>query len=437
MIYINKKNILFKSQIIFYSLILVLCSIILSGCSQEPSSLSDEDNVDVIFSIPDTNGLISEAGHGDTRAVDLDGEFYFNNIYLVAYQTKDNEEKTVSNFRVISLSGRQTGSGTTDNNTAYRDYKVSLSPGYYRFYMLVNFDRYLNANGVGSVSNVNSEEELTNLITSFNPSVDIIEGHIPMVCKYTEMKSSSKNNYTNLITVNKVNNNPTITAPLSVLCSKIRYTILFNAYFGGISEAFGSERIRFDVNASDLPYATNLGSYPNTDFFTRKQTLPIDKFEYPSKDNYPSSASDLLVAWPTSKTLEEWYSAPAKAWQGVVYLPINNQTDKTKKTSLHFPYCYGSETNRYGEKSITLFDGSNDSKRNGGLEGGKMYDLVIKVKTPDELEYSLKVYSLVEDWHDVDQDIIDEGWLNNGNSPEADLDIEQKEWLQTDVQDKW
>lgn len=579
-----------------------ILSLSLQSCSDNINEniVCPNDNggkVEVTFMIPNEESLEFGTRVDGTRVDATDSENTFNNIYLVYQFVKDGNGNSVTDnaFRIIDLTNRM-----VSKNDPYRYYAETFLPGQYRFFVAVNFDEYLGDGNTVSNS-ITTIDEISSKINNFNTDQTILANHLPMGCLDTEMIRNGYKVSTGIVTISSDNTN-VITAPLTFLCAKVRYTILFDATENGISKEFGEKRIRFDVSNDELPYAeigntnviygqeqnitnliTNPGFYYNnqasnygwtinpgtngfeqTDqsyhtipiarhyyenfnryqvisnrepglyrlevngfyrygrnywwdtgreklswqahldgteqmyahlyvndsesplmclydedygdddesyqnsypyweseantafiegqylntlnyilqekgsltigvkkestrdfdwtcfdnfklFYTpmtivdggseRRQDIDLGRYEWPSKGvEYPGSANDELTPWSGSGSIDDWYSMPAKAWQGVTYLPENLSTDN--KTVLHFPYCFGNQTTANGkEKTITLFDidTSSDPKYDNniyrsGLKRGMFYDVRIQVVTSQVEEDEFTLFVRVKDW---------------------------------------
>ena len=239
------------SNFLIYSLFIIAA---FTSCSEEVVLTGEEEkSVEIILNIPDVGDISGSFSHLDSRAVDMEGEFSFSNIYLVAIEFPNvDEPDKANNFRIISLREKETGTGNYNNGGGYRDYKISFTPGYYKFYVVANLDRYLHETGHKNTMEIEDETTLNNIINNFSPNTQIIKGHLPMASLNTDINS---NGYNYLETGRSY----TITAPMKVLCAKVRYTILFDAREGGFSEEFGDERVRFDVSDFERPYASWTG----------------------------------------------------------------------------------------------------------------------------------------------------------------------------------
>lgn len=265
--------------------LLVTSSLLSCSDNLKEDLVAPEDNQGmsiVIFSIPDEETVQFGNRETGTRVEATDLENTFNNIYLVYQYVKDGKGKDVTDnaFRIEDLTGK--GSNLING---YRDYTLSFVPGQYRFFVVVNYDEYLG-DGKTVANSITSIDEIEEKINNFSTSQNIIAGHLPMGCLDTEMFRNGYRISSGIVTIDGSNTN-VITAPLTFLCAKVRYTILFDASSGGISEAFGEKRIRFDVNNEELPYAN---IYDSKIEYGQEQDL-TDKIINPdfSEWNQPSS----------------------------------------------------------------------------------------------------------------------------------------------------
>lgn len=235
----NIRRLLSKSWLLF--------ALIGTGCSEAPDDGISENTggelAEFTLTIPDVERYTTfgTATRADATAKPTSEEAHLTNIYLVAVPANQTDANTA--FKVISLRGRE-----VETNTYYTRYYVSLYPGDYKFYVVANLDRYLTGEDSSTtiLNEVHSEADLQNCVLKFQEHQRIMAGILPMMCKPEEATKGGRNN-NGVITVN-AGDNEEIVAPLKFLCSKVRYTILFDAREGGISEEFGSSRINFNLN---------------------------------------------------------------------------------------------------------------------------------------------------------------------------------------------
>lgn len=414
----------------FGILLLWLLLLILTGCGNieeliEEEPAEEQSKVTVTFSI--ANSELNTELNSRALANPEDGKL--SNLYIVAIPEAISNETPMHVFTVAS---------SYDDKTLrddYQEFRVQLYPAKYKFYVLGNLDMYsVDEDGqttlqkvISDLTSDNAEDQLKKLTLYFGVSQNIEPGHLPMACLPSELRSGSTTSNpvgesNPFIEVKEVNN-PTIYANLKFLCSKVRYTILFDNtqptsgnYSGGISAEFGTSVMDFD-----RPYVTNIRKrsslfsnfqFEFSGFVGQELTesgfsgspanwpIELEEFAYPTNTAYPTGMNDRL----TTKNDDEW-NRGKRAWQGIAYLPENLLTGEDQKTVLYFPYKI---INKNGlvvskenvEKTIILFGGnSNESHTNGtpiGLTRGMMYDIVVSVRTPDDMD--VKVYGRTKPW---------------------------------------
>lgn len=308
-----------------------------------------------------------------------------NQLYILTINTATKE---VKKFPI-------TGSNDKDSY-GYSRYRLSMDNGNYKFYILANIDDYAN------LENINNEDDIRNLILNFTTHNILESGNLPMACLNEDVRVyDSPLGFGNGVDI-PTNGNVALYADLSFLCAKVRYTILFNSEEGGISSNFGNNTIDFNLSsafATNLRKETSLTNRVSTDnpFVKDGDNLAIWKialgrYDYP-ENPYPSSFSDQLNAY--TGAVENWGNK--KAWQGVTYLPENN--DEVAHTVLKFPYTFnGSDADQ--PKELVLFAEDGD-----GLDRSKFYDVVVKVVNPDailqEVSYNIQNWNTEKIMYDL------------------------------------
>lgn len=339
---------------------------------------------------------------------DLEGQI--NDLYLLAVPSEGTDGLQIYSLNSSVKSSYEQG-----------QYRIIIPYGYYKFYIIANIDRFLagNENGITLLDKgIETEGELQLLNLCFRKDEPLTADYLPMVCYPSEIMVNGVSSIDGIVAID-AGRSVKITAPLHFLCSKVRYTILFDAENSNMSEAFGDWRVEF-AGLDNEPYVTNISaSVPlmevdNTtgqfleDTYSEvaKWQLSLERYMYPGENqggpDYPLSPSAVLQKW-----LEGLSWDSQRVWQGTVYLPENSNVEKTR---LVFPYVVSnakditsSNTSEImGMKSIDLFEegihftGSSWSEAYvedgagstgdfaGVLERGKMYDVVARVKNPDE-----------------------------------------------------
>lgn len=432
-------------------------TVLLSSCTEKDINDGNSEKIDpdmekITFLMPEYEGGTAQFG---SRAFDIQEEGYMSNLYIIAVKYKDYiydkdgnfvEPKIVDPHKVFvfplnpvgerfQLSNDKNGNGSYEfEEKDYRAFNVTLYPGEYRFGIVANVDLYLNR--VTKISEFTQEADLDKIVLNFDETTPLAPPHLPMACLPNEIQYSTYNpeaqTYSEPKLVSSDNNyiveihkgaSPRIYADMNFLCSKVRYTILFDKTPGGISEAFGNSWIRFNVDDQNRPYANYLRCqtqlfpgdvsndiYDETDPIIHhfddsepsgRWTMNIGRYywsglelgtgEGTDKDavyhgnegnNYPVTPDSQLDEW--DRTTSEWIPMEQKVWQGVVYLPENNGSTLPEdhgnsdipKTVLNFPYH--TRVNSLDEtpeveasqpKIITLFS-DNDLKYEGTTNSG-------------------------------------------------------------------
>ena len=420
----------------------------LASCSSDEIkkvSEKEEGKISVSFMLPHAQGF-------ETRSMEIDEEGWMSNLYIVAVQVNNTD-----NDRMLIYSVDPTGYDTQVGDTNYDKYKINLYPGNYRFYVLANLDLYLTRQN--KISNFSTEDEIRKIVLNYRAETPLIPAHLPMAClpENISTRPDGTGVGSNLITIAE-NNSTQIYANMSFLCSKVRYTIMFDKTNNGISKQFGDQWIRFFVDENDKPLVTNLRkqteliknaggtidtnsrfitistSTDNTEADTPSEvdahtsassqinlyswSLEIDRYKWHTDGaDYPKKASDQLDVWDGN--LDDWKKQEQKMWQGVVYLPENDD-DGIDKTILYFPYynyliengVVINEERGEEPKEIILFsndtgythypdnngnsiyDESSTNDKSHGLKRGYMYDVVAKVVNPDDPTLYIQVYLL-------------------------------------------
>ncbi|MCH5223233.1 MAG: hypothetical protein J1E82_04265 [Muribaculaceae bacterium] len=516
-------------------------SLFFGGCSAMDEPVPDkefevpEGMVKVSMLIPDYNGGAAKFG---TRAFDTNEEGYMTNLYVVAIKYKELNEgieyELSEDDRVVYVhSLNSVGETFKVGNNDFHQFNIALYPGIYKIGVIANVDLYLSERAT-KISDFKKESDMQSIVLNFKEDTPLAPRHLPMVCLPEETKykiktttittdnsgkSTIKTEYSkdfqkgetddNLITIQtkqseikdddgssiKTYEENVIYASMKFLCSKVRYTILFDKTEGGISEAFGSSWIRFNVDDRLKPWATNIryqtrllpektdGDIFQTDspFITQTSTsgdiensswtISIDRFNWSTIEgaNYPLSPNSKLDPW--TGTTEKWISQTQKVWQGVVYLPENiggeeytveGVKKQIESTVLKFPYhtkendsdetleiehsldpkeiwLFQSPNNISYDKFEGLGEGGDYSTKPGeylGLERNYFYDVVAKVVNPDD-PMNIRVYVNILPWHDIDQN-LDEDWLyNDGQKPSENFFVQPDDWGDEGASKEW
>lgn len=358
----------------------------LTGCADELSVPTPEVETPdgIVLRIPN---LEAAAEFPESRAVSATtaNEGRLNSLYLFIFEQKDGNSKPLDGYP-IDIKGKN-NIGNELTSAAYKDYSLNLLGGTYKMYLLANLEDYVTG-GAETIEALQTEADIKALTLNFNGP--LTNGNLPMACLSVIEKSTSGSAVTpsveKAVTV-EAGESAVIYADLSFLCSKVRYTVLFdNDKTNGISRAFGDKVVDFSnpTIANILTETPIVGTSSNTDG-AKSSTLTLTKYTYPEETDYPkSSASPDLSG--------DQYNANKLAWQGIVYLPENVSNKKTTITLKGAVYKSATEMTANDKvydlptKVTTLCP---DGVNGGKFERGKMYDVAITVKNYDGLDVSV------------------------------------------------
>lgn len=233
-------------------ILIFLTAFILSSCSEDfkiNEDSQENDLVELMILVPE-----KESSFIESRAENYslnESESLYSNIYLVACNTDKNKVTVFNLSQELSY----------DANDGYCKTSVLLGTGNYRFYVVANLNQYIS----GSIDQlVRTENGIQSLISDFSTDKLITPGNLPMACPPAEIivENDYKDPNTNIINLRN-GSKPSIKADMTILCAKVRYTILFDAREGGISEGFidnDKKNISFIVSDQELPYANYVKS---------------------------------------------------------------------------------------------------------------------------------------------------------------------------------
>lgn len=441
---------------IFFLPALIGVPLSLTGCSEESprNEITPKETVAV-------NLFLSSEMPYESRAVDPSQEGNMSNIYLISVQTTtigknketEEEEELTLDVPVVKMTGLNIPGGVSNTqvgSSTYDEYKLEMPPGKYRFYVVANVSRYIPK--YTSTDVTIKEEDIKKIVLNFNDTYSQAAGletqHLPMLCDAREIRFGSRNNPTPVsqannyvVDIGSLTENH-IFADLRFVCSKVRYTIIYDNEEGGVSEGFGTESIRFFVDQNSRPYATkirqqtklyadgnpSIDNYdPRNPFLTTSMTdgegnttttnnqwtLTLGRYRLPEawqgkKDiNFTREALDNLQSWSGDDVDNtNWKKSRQRVWQGVIYLPENDETD-IERTELTFPYILGwyrkdgslgegeGDNAETGTITVKLFDQTGHSH---GLQRGYFYDVIARVIKRYDINFDISVNVYVRPW---------------------------------------
>ena len=314
-------------------------------------------------------------------------ERVFKHIYFIAVKTSNTTDNKV---RIFNLSDQISNIGPNGCNVW-----IELEKSTYKFYIVANFEGYID----GTIEQ--NIDQLDDLIANFSTDKSITEDNIPMACNSNEIQYYIRSGlfggkWTTSSSGIDISESTTysngLRANLNILCSKIRYTILFDSRDGCISNSFDDNRIQFLFDNNDSrPYLT----YTAPDNTQQEKSLALFRYTFKNSDlkitssyfnnNWNLSSfdpeSDLVLFDGDIYTLNDWNKLAQKAWSGATYITA-------KVATLNFPYTLiGSyETNPTGVRKVNV---SNIAK-------GQMRDLIILVENLSSFETSSDTRTEIE-----------------------------------------
>lgn len=381
-----------------------LSLLLLDGCADEVNvnkalpSLS-ENSLTILIPDPDTAASFGATRNDEFQASRADEalEGSINSLWLCAYPYKGNEPDASRNAVILQITtGDVLNSG--NNDSAYKSYSVEgFSNGDYHIFVFANLESYIPANTLNTSI---TEETLTNIVLNFSSLVNdykLKKGNLPMVCLNTEVKSGNNKTTVTNGNFNFSDTNKTIYADLTFMCSKVRYTILFDNSSEGFSTSFLSNDIDFkeEVVATNvhkqtpiLPLAASENSGIEN-LIEDDITFKLSKVMYPDAEDanekgYLSEDGKRNASIPDLTPRDSWNNDDRqRAWQITVYFPENIQTDVSYMTKLTFTPEVKTDGIKDSYTAI-LHEGDTDaSSDNQGIKRGNYYDIVARITSSD------------------------------------------------------
>lgn len=398
----------------------VACALIfMTGCSDD---LNVDTNIPegekkvpgITIRIPNIQGNAFASSRSDEKVSATEKETEINDLWLIVCW--DDGSKIIhlldkkNNLINSSLS-------QTEEYTTFTIEDHQLTPGNYNVYVLGNVNPYLSEQDKLTENKNLNNESVRNLVLNFNDlisgeSTQLTPGYLPMACLTEDLTQTDGGN--------SIESDGSISyekgdvlevyADMKFLCSKVRYTILFDNNPGGFSEAFEDNLVDFNTdkakagnlrNSTNVVYTSEPASFnKSSHLLNEKLSIGLNRKNFPEEESYPNYEGDSYV---TSSDLQpysgnNWENEHRRAWQGTIYLPENLQptsvsgdvslesAESGNGTFLHFPATIG-ET---GKNYVTLIN------KEKGIARAKFYDVVAKVQKPDDPDMSISVS--VKDW---------------------------------------
>lgn len=380
------------------------------------AAFSCADDLDVRNSLPNTDdttltiyvpNVDAAADYAATRAdndndndydygydskKDLAVEAQINELYVFGFPVDNEGEKFFQKFSPADTDKNHDYVG--QSNSQYKEYQVTnVKEGKYHIYVLANVDQYITPqeqNTVETYLQGLDEDNLKQLQLNFSSTLSV--SNLPMACMYNEMATSPESTIKQSeISFNKDNN--IVYADLTFLCAKVRYTVLFdNTTSTSFSSTFSSyENIDFEdngVTASNVRKASVLtGTQPEGTIDV--SSLSLNKVRYPSENSgYLKDPVELEENLNKINDKNKWDQGQ-RAWQGIIYIPENDNKIEEYKTALTFA-TKGDDPQLAESYTIPLFDTEKNSTLTS-VERGKMYDIVARLVNSQSIDKDILV----------------------------------------------
>lgn len=388
-------------------------------------------------------------------------------LYLVVFKE---DEEIEDAYNAIFIQDIKSGSYINDLTPNYPDneYRLPLQEGSYKFYLLANVYQYwANGKANGSkedyVKVLSSTRTIEAIELNFGQNAYIGDGYLPMIClpkdictynnstgEYIPVKDGDKEGIFK-VTSEDASAKKTIElfAPMSILCSKVRYTVLFDNTDDtedSFSKAFPDADIQFTNKIENSSNYASAGIVKFNNVYPFTPLIPLNDFKdtesskwlneiekyiircgYPEKEQSvtPAPPDGMRDISPTagssvgtagyfnieeattppdylqgigSETEKQWDPATRRAWQSCingetasVYLPENtNYTsgveENAKYTILHLTPTAGTGINAAGYDIILP-----------NMTRGYFYDIVAKMINSTMVK--VEIYINVNPWN--------------------------------------
>lgn len=371
--------------------IFLILSLFLTGCYDEVK-LGNENN-------PDSTGLtvfipnIMEAAQfAETRSD--------SNAPTRAEINASASEATIANIYLIAIN-RETGAveifplDKTKINSVTKDYtaygNINLSPATYDFYVVANLDKYIPDDK--TVADLTQKSDIEGLVLNFADASNtylLSSNELPMACLPEDIKKNEDDSSGVGSAGYEVTNanDQKIYAGMSFLCSKVRYTILFDNTSGHFSQNFLKDDIEFKgASVTNVREQTALTKAENANATTFSlSSIELNRVEYPEDGSQYLSTSAMSLKpedLPTLKTEDNW-DEHKRAWQGTYYFPENIQSSNPKRTTISFETSAGTQVASHYD--MPLVDGNDQA-----MKRSFFYDIVGKLTRPETNPLSLTV----------------------------------------------
>lgn len=364
-----------KYILLLFNIAILLMTTGCSDCGFGP----DGPTHSVTVYIPYSNTTRQASDTSDADAVDISGnEGVITDLWFFAYPINGKGEAVVRRIDIDQLS--------SDNN--YRVFYCDLKQGEYHIYMTAN---------IPGISIYTKEDELKAKMLDFSNGHLPVQGELPLLYEYKDNEGN------NTLQVSP-NNSATITANMTFVCSKVKFSLCFDNTDTGFSKnSFGFNRLKItSITVKDIVTKGGLFDGKKNDG-TQEQTLTVNnEFDF-NKDQW--SYTDFL------------------------YLPENYNKDKNTYLEIK-----GTElTSKGAETTITHtyklpLGGVAGNKSGGDLERGAFYDMTARITGKGKMDMDIKMSVFNWTLQDVYAD-FSQTWLwvsRTGKSDYSNFDHDNK-----------
>lgn len=339
-------------------------------CKQENSDSYRQPQFSLLIPVGNTSRADAALDTNDDEAI--------SELDLYIFKTDD--DATLQEH--IDLKDREPEEVEIDGKN-YRKYELTerVPEGSYYFIVTANLSTYLKSAIPPDASLKKADVEAA--VMAFKTSRLPEAGNLPMACLAKEIKGANSDGVFSLVR-SKINE---VYADLTILCAKVRFTILFDRTQTepkGFSSKF-SKPVDFSssVSVTNIMAETKLVGTTSTEG-KFQSTATLNKVLYPTDPNSaylggPGTPKYEDNLTKIDGTNSNWLNPETqRAWQGIIYLPENLSTEHT---TLHFTPYDSPELKATGYDFIL----------NSHLQRGNFYDCIAHVETPDKLEVTIKI----------------------------------------------
>ena len=329
-----------KYILLLFNIAILLMTTGCSDCGFGP----DGPTHSVTVYIPYSNVTREGSDTPDADAVDIRGkEGVITDLWFFAYPIGKGEA-VVRRIDIDQLS--------SDNN--YRVFYCDLKQGEYKIYLTAN---------IPGISIYTTEEQLKAKTLDFSNGNLPVQGKLPLLYEY-------KNNEDNNKLEVSPNTSATITANMTFVCSKVKFSLCFNNKTFS-QNSFGSNRLKItSITVKDI---VNTGGL------------------FDGKGNNGTQEQTLTVKNEVDFNKDEW------SYTDILYLPENYNNKKNTYLEIK-----GTELTSKGDETtithtyILPLGGVAGNKSGGDLERGTFYDMTASITGKGKMDMDINMS--VFDW---------------------------------------